>query len=354
MLILQTTAPDYRKKFFDYLNNNIDGFQLFAGEAYFETSVKTDKSIVYRHAVKNLYLFNRTFLFQTGMWKEVMNADMVVLEMNPRIVSNWLILIFRRVWGKKTILWGHAWPRHGKNSKSDLLRNLMRRLASSIIVYTKSQQMELAQKMPNKPIGAAPNALYNRAEMIAVNELEGSAITNFIYVGRLTNKKKTFFLVKAFVNLIPRLPKEVNLIIVGEGEEKKHIEQYVKKHKLGSRIKLLGHIGNYHTLKKLYGTSIASISPGYVGLSITQSFGFGIPMIISKDENHSPEIEATLENENAVFFKTGSKTDLGRKILEVYGNKAKWVSSREKICTFCKDNYSVESMAKIFIKSVAK
>ena len=349
MLILQTAAPDYRKKFFDYLNEHIDGFQLFAGQNYFEQSVKTDNSITYKQPVKNVYLLKRRFLFQTGMWEAAMRANVVVLEMNPRIISNWLILIFRGVRGKKTILWGHAWPRKGKDSKSDLVRNFMRKLASSIIVYTKTQKKELKRKMPKKHILAAPNALYNKNEMVVNTGLSKSKITNFIYVGRLTEAKKVFFLTTSFTSLLPRIPEEVNLIIVGEGEEKNKIKKFVKTHELEHRIKLLGHISGYATIKELYDISVASISPGYVGLSITQSLSFGIPMLISTNENHSPEIESANENKNTVFFETDIEDSLEQKILEVYSNKEKWISSRENICSFCKENYSIESMAKTFI-----
>ena len=351
LCIIQTTTPDYRKKFFDYLYSNIADFSLFAGETYFEPSVKTDTSITYLNPIKNIYLFNRRFLFQTGMWRLSLTTNMIVLEMNPRIISNWLILIFRGVLGKKTILWGHAWPRQGKNSKSDLVRGLMRRLASSIIVYTKSQQKELALKMPKKQVFAAPNALYSKSDMKIAHGSVVGEVSNFIYVGRLTKTKKPLFLVKAFASIISKLPKEVILNIVGEGEEKKVIEEYVKKHSLENRIKLLGHISSFSNLKNLYSTSIASISPGYVGLSITQSFAFGIPMIISRGENHSPEIEAATESENAVFFETDNGDDLGMKILETYSHKANWISSREEICSVCREHYSVESMAQVFLNN---
>ena len=45
-------------------------------------------------------------------------------------------------------------------------------------------------------------------------------INNIIYVSRLTKNKKPLFLLKAFNAALKDLPEKVNLIIVGEGEEK--------------------------------------------------------------------------------------------------------------------------------------
>jgi glycosyltransferase involved in cell wall biosynthesis len=350
LLILQTTVPDYRKKFFNFLKENIDNFQLFAGEAYFQPSIKTDNSIIFREPAKNIYLFNRKILFQTGMWKPVLKANFVVLELNPRIISNWVILILRNVLGKKTILWGHAWPRNGKKNKSDIIRNLMRKMADKIIVYTNTQAKELSRKMPNKIILSAPNSLFFSNEM--KTSVDKNLIKNIIYVGRLNKDKKPFFLVKAFYKNLNQFPTDVNLIIVGDGPEKNKIESFISSNNLNCRIILKGHISSYDVLKKIYDRSLLSVSPGYIGLSITQSLGFGVPMLVSKNENHSPELEAVIENENSLFFKTDNIDNLSDQLLSFFKNKKYWIAQREKINSYCKENYSIESMAKTFINVI--
>ena len=52
---------------------------------------------------------------------------------------------------------------------------------------------------------------------------------------------------------------------------------------------------------------------------------------------------------NAIFFKTDNISDLSLKILEFYENKPFWIKQRKEICNYCKENYSVENMAKKFI-----
>lgn len=350
LVLLQTVATDYRKKLFDTLESNLkNDFILYAGENYFEESVKTDNTISYLHKINNVYLLDRKFLFQFGIWKESLKAEKLIMEMNPRILSNWVLLIMRKILGNETILWGHAWPRNGKDSKSDKVRQLMRQLGDVIVTYTKTQSEELKEKMPHKKIVFAPNSLYYKNEMFVHNK---SGITDIIYVGRLTKLKKPKLLIEAYVKALKQLPSEANLIIVGDGEEKDVLHNLVQELKLENRIKLLGHIGDYDQLAKLYSTSLFSVSPGYVGLSITQSFGFGVPMLISKDENHSPEIEAVVQGDNSLFFKTDDIDDLAEKILFFYNEKEMWLKKRKSICEYCKKHYSIESMAQTFLKLV--
>ena len=110
LIILQTTAPDYRKKLFSFLKQKLkQNFGLYAGDHYFESSVKTDRTITSAKNVKNIFLFRNKLLYQTGkIWREVLGDNVIVLELNPRIISNWLILLIRKLLNKKTVVWGHA------------------------------------------------------------------------------------------------------------------------------------------------------------------------------------------------------------------------------------------------------
>jgi glycosyltransferase involved in cell wall biosynthesis len=353
LVIIQTTTPSYRSKFYSYLHKELQSnFKLYSGDFYFEKSVVTDDSFEQRIKINNFFFLRRKFLFQTGIWGSALSSDLLVLEMNPRIISNWIILLLRKILLRKTILWGHAWPRAGKQKKTDVIRNLMRSLGDEIIVYTRTQKKELQERMKAKNIFAACNAVFFKDEMKTKSLLQTTG--NLIYVGRLTTKKKPLFLVRTFGQMVSKLPEDILLLIIGTGPEKEKIEQYVTEKNLHNRIKILGHIDDYHELKKLYETALFSVSPGYVGLSITQSFGFGVPMIISKDENHSPEIEAAQREINAVLFETDSTASLQKEIMNIYHNRESWITKRQAIAKECQDQYSIEIMAAPFLKIFEK
>lgn len=349
LVIVQTVTPDYRAVFFDTIKEALGNrFELYAGDFYFQKSIKSADG-TQKKSITNFYFFGRKLLFQFGVMHLLFRNDALVLEMNPRILSNWIMLICRKFMNKETILWGHAWPRDGQSSKTNRLRKMMQRLASCIVVYTNTQRKELVKVLPGKTILSATNSVISSKEMIT--NTDENVIKNILFVGRLVADKKPLFLLQSFHSIMESVPKSTSLIFAGEGPESDRLQQYIAEHNLEKRVFLMGHVGNYEELKKLYFQSLFSTSPGYVGLSAIQSFGFGVPMLVSKDENHSPEIEAVTKL-NSLLFKTDDISDCGKMMQQFFENKFYWVEKRTKITEDCKKKYSSENMAKTFITLV--
>ena len=352
-LIIQTCAPSYRLNIFTYITSKNNTVKIIAGDEFYSSTIKSDKSTPNVLWIKNIFLFNKRFLFQKMPWKEVYNANSVVIEFNLRNISFYIVLLIRLFFNKKTFLWGHAWSRKGKDSTSEFLRYFFKKITSGYITYTEKQKKELEKQLPKKLIYAANNSIYFKHDMYPFMK-EDDEILDFIYVGRLVKEKKVMILIKAFQKVMNLLPVESKLIIVGDGDEFNKIENYLKKHQLVDRIILLGQISDFNRLKELYSKAITSISPGYVGLSITQSLGFGVPMIISQKEPHSPEIEAAKIGFNSEYFLTDDINDLGKTLLAFFKEKDKWAIKRGQISKDCRCSYSVEKMAEPFLKVFKK
>jgi acetyltransferase-like isoleucine patch superfamily enzyme len=221
----------------------------------------------------------------------------------------------------------------------------MAKLADCVIVYTETQARELAIRIPNRQIIAAPNALYRSEQMNAVRTEDGPV--DFIYVGRLVDSKKPDLVIEAFIEAIAQLPQRSRLIVVGDGPLRSSLEESAKPH--ADRIQFKGHVADWASLRDLYASSLASVSPGYVGLSITQSFSFGVPMIVARNEPHAPEIEAAIEGMNSVFFKEDSKSALAEAMVTMSHDQERWLSARQRIADDCRTRYSVELMAERLI-----
>ena len=71
----------------------------------------------------------------------------------------------------------------------------------------------------------------------------------FLAAGRLTKQKNFLFLCKVFKIIINKHP-SFKLLIAGDGEDKKKIEDYIEKNKLKKNIFLIGHIENIFPLMK--------------------------------------------------------------------------------------------------------
>jgi glycosyltransferase involved in cell wall biosynthesis len=131
-------------------------------------------------------------------------------------------------------------------------------------------------------------------------------VDSILYVGRLVEKKKVRLLLEGYIRAQKDslLAENIRLVFVGAGTERQHLEARAEEAGVAHKVQFTGHVSDIAKLRDYYRRAICSVSPGYVGLSATQSFSFGVPMLIARDEFHSPEIEACKEGFNAGFFES--------------------------------------------------
>ncbi len=161
-----------------------------------------------------------------------------------------------------------------------------------------------------------------------------------IYVGRFARSKKVDLLVEAFGRAVAR-GLEADLILVGAGELDNEISRIVDSHGIESRVLRPGWIVDPTELGRYYARSFVSVSPGFAGLGLTQSLGYGVPSLVSRDEPHSPEIELA-DIGGVTFFETDNADSLAIAI------RMAWASRAEVPLTavheYVAANYSAESM----------
>ncbi|UJL31496.1 glycosyltransferase [Mycolicibacterium vanbaalenii] len=339
---------EYRR---DPMNLIIERFEpdlsIYAGRYAPDRSIRTLGASDIRMSELRTLVTGRA-IFQFVPLKRYLGAAVLVVDLNPNAVHLWPLLVLRRLMNKPTVVWGHAWPRKGPSSRTVPVRRLMTRIAASVIVYTRTQADELRQRSPGLNITVAPNSLYRAVEYGFDTHTER---TNFAYVGRLVDAKKVKLLIDAFSRIASAVP-AINLVIVGDGPNAHELQELVVVHGLCDRIEFRGHIGNLEDLRSIYSTTIASISPGYVGLSATQSFTFGVPMLVADNEPHAPEIEAVKEGFNARFFSSDSVDSLAAALVSMVRDAHLWHARGRDIAVDCRDSYSAEAMATGVISAI--
>lgn len=334
----------YRQPVLEILQELLDGdLRVYAGEADFEPTSRTEIDLgEHLVLVRNRYMLGRRLLWQAGCWRALVGADVAMLELNPRVLSSWAALAVRRALRRPSVLWGHAFPRAGRSARTDRLRGLMRRLGDVVVVYTDTERRQLEGLHPGARVVAAPNAIYP-ADRIAPAEPGGTAPNTFLYVGRLIATKKPGLLLDAFLRSRPDLPADVRLVFVGEGPLRGGLEEAAVA--ADGAVRFLGHVDDYARLRGLYETAIASVSPGYVGLSIVQSLSFGVPMILARDEPHAPEVEAARDGVNCAIVGSDSPAALAEALLSFAGDREGWLERRGAIAADCAARYSADATA---------
>jgi glycosyltransferase involved in cell wall biosynthesis len=347
----QTTIPEYRQEVVDQLHQHWgDALRIYVGDEYFDPTIRTAVRLPGNTVrVRNRFLLGRRLEWQHGLVRPLVRADSAIVEFNPRIVSTWMVLIIRRIMRRHTVLWGHAWSRRGASSPSDVVRDMMRRLSSVVLVYSDQQREELACKRPGARIITAPNALYPRHLIAAQRTGERPCVV--LYSGRMVPSKKPRLLAEAFLMATEAsLPEDIRLVMIGDGPERAAVERIVHSHRNAHRVSFFGRVPSVD-MAPHYARALLSASPGYVGLSLIQSISFGVPMLFARDEPHAPEIEAVRHGVNAVVVASDSAREWASALVAVAGDRDAWVARRDRIAADCQDRYAVELMVERMIEA---
>ena len=348
----QAIIPDYRMGLFLLLRQKWGTrFQVFAGDFDFGGSpVSTKVAWDYFEHVKNHYLLGGRFLWQFGCFMQLLSADVTILNGNMRILSNNAILVIRKLLGRRTILWGHA---EGQSSFAATLRGLYLRCSDGFISYTESQGQQLRERYPFLKVWVAANACVSAADCVPV-EATHDDVDSILYVGRLVEDKKVRLLLEGYIRAQQGslLAENIRLVFVGAGVERQHLETLAEEAGLADKVDFAGHVSGIAELRDYYLRAICSVSPGYVGLSATQSFSFGVPMLIARDEFHSPEIEACKEGFNAEYFESNDPQSLAEHLQRMAAATEASLSRRKKVSAWTASHYSFEAMQDAFVNAV--
>lgn len=331
--------PSYRSACITALRQNAPlDLELFASPAHLDRTVKTGIPATQYHSVPLLRLANRLFL-QTGSWTTAIRSRNLIVDLNPRSLTAWIFLAIRRpIAGRRTIVWGHLNPRAGGGARTAKIRRAMRRLSDGTVSYTYLDQETARKEIPGQPVWVAPNSLYFARGIAA------SALTkrdSVIYVGRFEPAKKVDLLLKAFAEFHGSHP-DSRLTLIGGGSLQNELGVMANEFGIASAVTFPGWVEDVEALQRFYSTAFASASPGFAGLGLTQSLGFGVPMVVADDEPHSPEIELATR-ETVVWAHSNDPHSFASQFAELWLRRD--TLPLEGVSERIRETYSAERMA---------
>ncbi|WP_378794137.1 glycosyltransferase [Microbacterium laevaniformans] len=282
----------------------------------------------------------RAGFIQFGHWIDALAADDLIVDLNPRSATAWALLVLRRLSRKRrTVVWGHLYPQRGGDAATGFLRRIMRRLSSGTVAYTYSDGQRAKIDFPKKPVWVAANSLYRQSDISL--PLSTSPRDAFIYVGRFEAAKKVHLAISAFARS-GLVEKGARLVLIGGGSEEQRLRDLAVEEGVEGATHFRGWQGEFPQLRREYERAIAALSPGFAGLGLTQSLGFGVPVLVSKVEPHSPEIELTLTG-GVEWFTTDDPDSLSSAMRRAWDSRE--TVPRNRLRDYIHDNYSAEAMA---------
>lgn len=339
VLIIQNKILHYRKALYNELSTKYNVTVLHSGE---KSLTKEDnyKEII-SNKTKILY-----FEIQHDVLSEVRNNYDVVVAM---LDLHWLncLLIPYFIKNKTNLIWWGQWLTG--NIIADKFRIYFSKGKRNSILYTESAKKEFINKgVSEKKLFVANNTIDVEIRYKCFNELNKS---NILFIGSLNKRKQLDVLLMAFKEIIHDIPKSINLIIVGNGEEKDKLNTLIGELELNDRVFMKGKITSNKLLLDFYKKAIVNVSFGQAGLSVLQSFGYGVPFITKVNAISGGEKTNIIDGYNG-YFCEDTVESLKSKLLLIIGNKELAKELGKNAYDYYSEKCTIKNMAKGFIDAI--
>ena len=243
--------------------------------------------------------------------------------------SNIFPIIFAKIYGFKIVIRNSENPvsslKYSKNKLYSILtiffKFLIYRFSDGIITNSEGSRKDLIKIIGNK---AKVKTIYNPylSKIFKFKKIKKKKI--ILAVGRLTEQKDFFTLIKAF-SIFEKKNKNYSLNILGDGPQRKKLIIYIKKLKLEKKIILKGWVQN--TKKYFLKSKIFVLSSKYEGLGnvLIDAINYNLPCISTNCRSGPSEI--LVSSKGGELVSVGDFKKLSNKLTFIHDN---YNSSLEK------------------------
>lgn len=163
--------------------------------------------------------------------------------------------------------------------------------ARRIITVSNSMKKELIDhfKLPPNKVEVIPNGVNPDDFKVKVDKGKVKMSLGFspfdrivLFIGRLTEQKGAYFLIKAFPEIYKR-HKEARLVIVGDGPQMGYLKGLVYDMGIGHLVRFLGHVDDSY-LRTILASSDALVIPSIYepfGIVALEGMAAGVPVVAS-------------------------------------------------------------------------
>ena len=365
VVILQHRLLHYRVQLFERLRQvcaerNID-LELVHGQASPREAAKRDEGrLPWAHAMGNRFLAigDRDLLWQPFPAR-LRDADLLIVMQENRIVSNYPLMLWRRLRRRQVAYWGH-----GKNFQSEApdglrerWKNLLLRQVDWWFTYT-DLSVSVIQKagFPKERITSLENAIDTTG---FINDLRGCTHDDIaqarhhlgipanasigLFCGSLYPEKKLSLMVEAARRIQARMP-TFHLLVIGDGPSMPELRGAAAEHPW---MHVLG-IRKGHEKALYFRMADIMFNPGLVGLHIVDAFCAGLVIATTATAPHSPEIAYLRPGENGIMADSEDPDCYAEAVLDVLVSPERLAVMR---AASLRDStrYSLENMVERFV-----
>jgi 1,2-diacylglycerol 3-alpha-glucosyltransferase len=174
----------------------------------------------------------------------------------------------------------------------------------------------------------------------------------FLYVGRIMSEKNLNIIIESCRLINWDKNPDLRFIIIGDGNDKKRLEEKTKKFHLEDKIIFTGKV-NDKLLKSAYKSCEILVHPSLIeleGMVILEAMSFGKPLLLANSKQSASPV---LIKKNGQLFNPFNPKDLAEKMIKLINNKSKLklfgLNSSKQAKKYSFDK-SVKSMENLFLK----
>ena len=284
--------------------------------------LKNIKLIIPRNKIpENLNIRLKYFICLYMLFKLfIKDRNFVVISFQANIYC----ILLCKIFNIKIIIRSNSSPSgwYHNNIKKIFYRIIVS-LADEIIVNS-----DQFKKQMEKMLNIKVNRIYNPLNKVEILKKSSKNFKNSFYkkkdlkiinIGRLTDQKDQITILKAINNLKNII--KVKLIIIGRGNEKNNLQNYIKKNNLKDKIQIKD--PNKNVFSYLKSADLFVLSSKYEGLPNVLLEALTLKKFIISTNCPTGPKEILLNGKGGLLFNVGNYNQLSEKILFYIKNKKK-------------------------------
>ena len=362
--IIQLILPRYRVSFFKRLDKRLleeeIEFQLIAGENKTQDPMSCLNNFIVR---KNKYInfFGKELIYQPYI-SFLSKSDLVILPLGNKLLLNYILMLRRSIFGSmKIALSGHALNMQaGVNSLKNTFKKSYFKNADWWFPYTEGMAKIVEDAgFPKEKIITVNNTVDTDELIELTNNISNEYVESIrkklsiqgspvgIFCGRMYKEKRIDFLLQACMKIKEICPGFI-MIFIGGGENGDNVKKAAKQYQW------IKYIGPVYGKEKVAYFKLADVflSPGLVGMSVTESFALNVPMITANYPYHSPEIEYLKNGDNGVITENNLDSYV-KGILSVLQDKGFLDRLRNECRESCRI-YTMDNMVNRYVTGIKR
>lgn len=317
--------PLYRFPIFDAISKNFD-CDFFFGDSVFEPLKKFDATELkgFQSYLKSRKIW-RGFVWFAGIRKALKRKyNAYILTGDPYYLSNWIVILYSKLSGKKVFCWTHGLKVHSTSFVTKFFVRPFFRCMDGVLMYNRyNKQFMLPLGIKESKMHVIHNSLNTHVQTQIYNAIEPSSIYKehfgnnnpvLIFIGRIQKRMKVGMLIDA-VDILLSKGVKANIVLVGPYVDGQDLTKQVQEKGLEEFVWFYGPAYEEEITSKLLFNADVCVAPGTVGLTAIHSLSYGTPVVTHNNFGAiGPEFEAIIPGVTGDFFKENDVEDLSKTI----------------------------------------